>query len=436
MCGTLRRPQSCPDDVPMTPSRRRTPTRRAGRLVGDWLLSVLALAGSVCIALVVLGVLFDVAIMMFRTGSMSPTIPTGSIALVHEIPATEMDEGDVVTVDRGDSTLPVTHRVTKIIDTDEATGVVTFTMRGDANETDDPHPYAESEVSRVLFSVPGVAPVIQWFSNPAVLGGLTLGASALVVWAFWPRKDDDPDGGPSDETARVPTLTSQQSTARHAAAVPAALLGMALVAAADAPAIPAHTTAAHGDILRMEAFGDRHGMRNLSPGESETWTVDVWADAPEPGEITLDAGAHGTLAQIDDALTVTVTMCSHRVAAADCGDLSTVMESVQLSDLADSSTSSRTLATMSTEEERRLFVTAALSDAADSEAVQGNVGSVTITATGASERLSLGPDGPDPEDDPLPRTGIVGWRWLLLAGGLLVAVGATLVSRRRKGTDR
>ena len=140
------------------------------------------------IVLVILGVVLDVSIMMFRTGSMSPTITAGSIALVREIPATDMNEGDIVTVSRGEETLPVTHRVVEILETDPGSGMVTFEMRGDANETPDPKPYSESTVSRVMISIPGVAPIIQWFSNPYVLGGLTLGATTLVVWAFWPAQ--------------------------------------------------------------------------------------------------------------------------------------------------------------------------------------------------------------------------------------------------------
>ncbi len=58
---------------------------------------------------------FNVTLMMFKTGSMSPTIPAGSVALVREIPASEIQVGDVVTVARPDA-LPVTHRVTSVAD--------------------------------------------------------------------------------------------------------------------------------------------------------------------------------------------------------------------------------------------------------------------------------------------------------------------------------
>ena len=60
-------------------------------------------------------------------------------------------------------------------------------MRGDANAGDDPYPYPVQTVRVVLFSVPGIATVIVAMGNPYVLGGLTIAATTLVVWAFWPR---------------------------------------------------------------------------------------------------------------------------------------------------------------------------------------------------------------------------------------------------------
>lgn len=37
---------------------------------------------------------------------------------------------------------------------------------------------------------PGAAYVVVWLSNPYVLGSITLAAAALVLWAFWPRRDE------------------------------------------------------------------------------------------------------------------------------------------------------------------------------------------------------------------------------------------------------
>ncbi len=166
--------------------RRPRPLRAAGEVV----LWIAAAGGAVCVGLVVLALVFDVSLMMFRTGSMAPTIPSGSVAVVHEVPASDVEVGDVVTVDRSDAQLPITHRVTSVEvgDTPEERVI---TMRGDANDADDPFPYEVTTVREVLFSVPGLAPVIVWFGNPVVLGGLTLAAGLLVGWAFWPRERSD-----------------------------------------------------------------------------------------------------------------------------------------------------------------------------------------------------------------------------------------------------
>lgn len=160
--------------------------RRVGvglREVALWLLAVL---GVVCLVLALAGFLGGWRIMMFRTGSMSPTIPTGSAALVHRIDAAEAHVGDVVTVDRPGE-LPVTHRVVHTEPAADGRGA-TLTLRGDANATDDPAPYQREQVSRVVFSVPGAARVIVALSRPWVMGAVTVLVAAWVTWAFWPKE--------------------------------------------------------------------------------------------------------------------------------------------------------------------------------------------------------------------------------------------------------
>lgn len=70
--------------------RQRGPTRRILRVVGQAIreapLSIAALGGAVCIVLTVLAFTGGYSLIMFKTGSMSPTIPAGSVALVREIP--------------------------------------------------------------------------------------------------------------------------------------------------------------------------------------------------------------------------------------------------------------------------------------------------------------------------------------------------------------
>lgn len=161
------------------------PRRRVGRMLGDAALWIAAAAGTLCILLVVLAMTAGITLILFRTGSMSPTIPAGSVAVVQRVPAAEVEVGDVVTVDR-EGELPVTHRVISVAaGASDAERVLT--LRGDANAADDPFPYTVSTVRVVLFSVPGIASGIAALGHPLVLGGLTAGATLLVVWAFWPH---------------------------------------------------------------------------------------------------------------------------------------------------------------------------------------------------------------------------------------------------------
>lgn len=156
--------------------------------VSDWFLNMLALGGVVCIIAVIAAFAFNISLMMFKTGSMSPTIPTGSLAVVREIPASEIEVGDITTVEREDQ-LPVTHRVTAIEHT--AGEVYTIRMQGDANDQEDPHPYEVDTVRKVHWVVPGLGYVVAQAQNPLVMATTTLAMAALVTWVFWPRKRRD-----------------------------------------------------------------------------------------------------------------------------------------------------------------------------------------------------------------------------------------------------
>lgn len=172
-----------PTGAPEAPAER--PRRGPLAHLLNAILNLAAVGGAICIILVILALVFDISLILFRTGSMDPAIPQGSLAVVREVPASEVEVGDVVTIDREDS-LPITHRITSLEETAEGTWEIT--MKGDANESEDPAPYTVSTVRRVLFSIPGLAKPVAALNSPYVLGGITLAVSALVVWALWPRR--------------------------------------------------------------------------------------------------------------------------------------------------------------------------------------------------------------------------------------------------------
>jgi signal peptidase I len=189
----------------VTPERPpRRPLRRSLDVTRAILFNLVAVLGAVSIALVVLALVFHISLVLFRSGSMSPTIPTGSLAVVKRIPAAHAKIGDIVTVDRPNGQLPVTHRV--VSTTPGPDGTTSLVLKGDANRLPDSSPYRVKTVRLVIWHVARLARVVVWFSQPLVLGGLTLLVAGLVVWTLWPKRDDSADGDPEaadDDRERV-----------------------------------------------------------------------------------------------------------------------------------------------------------------------------------------------------------------------------------------
>jgi len=149
--------------------------RRSGRLLREALLTVGAVVGVVCIVIAIGTAFFDVRPLLFRSGSMSPAITTGALAIAHEVPASELEVGDVVTV-RTDGDTRVTHRIVSIShEGDQAT----VTLKGDANAAPDAQKYAVDSAPRVWFDVPRLGYVVAWLAKP--LGLVLLGAYAMFL---------------------------------------------------------------------------------------------------------------------------------------------------------------------------------------------------------------------------------------------------------------
>lgn len=156
--------------------------------VKEAVVTLAGLIGALSILWFIVASVAGVSIIIFATGSMAPTIPTGSAALVREVPASEIDVGDVVTVQRPGSRLPVTHRVVSVSpDSDAADGRI-LVLRGDANVSNDTFPYRVTEAKVVVAAIPVLGTILAIAGRPAVTGVLTIVVAALVVWAFWPTR--------------------------------------------------------------------------------------------------------------------------------------------------------------------------------------------------------------------------------------------------------
>jgi signal peptidase len=161
-------------------------------LVGKILGWVAMVAGS----LVVLGLLavtigprfLPYQALIVRSGSMSPTIPTGSIVFYRKIDAAKVKVGDVIVFDKpGQTNEKVTHRVYKV--GQNSTGRYAIT-KGDANGTPDDWQVPLAGTGWVsMFHVPSVGYALVYLQStlarllllvvPAILLG------AITLYEIW-----------------------------------------------------------------------------------------------------------------------------------------------------------------------------------------------------------------------------------------------------------
>jgi signal peptidase I len=156
-----------------------------------------AVVGVLCILVAIGAVLFGLRPLVFRSGSMSPTIGTGALAIAHRTDAADLHKGDIVSVPMT-SGERVTHRILAM-ERDGKDAILT--LKGDANDTPDLAPYRVSHADRVLFSVPKVGYLVGWLTGP--LGLFFLGLYAAFLLSVIVRRPAQPPGdGPDDGLAQ------------------------------------------------------------------------------------------------------------------------------------------------------------------------------------------------------------------------------------------
>ena len=385
-----------------------------GQFMGGAALNLAALGGVICLALVALAYLFNISLIMFKTGSMSPTIPTGSLSVVREIPASEINVGDVVTVDRP-AALPITHRVTSVADVPLSAARI-ITMKGDANEAEDPFPYTVNTVMLVLASVPNLAYGIVWLSNPWVMVVFTIGASTLVTWAFWPRDPSENDGEMQEITYPLREPPNDFSQRGLGVLIAPMALGLALAGAAPTVTEVA-TSSGH---LTMISIGDEMAMARLAPGEPVQWQVGVTTTQTASGDVRIDLlGAGNPRLELNAA----ARTCNQRWVKGLCGG--DVVEVLASGPVAVDGAKHQ-LTVMATEEERWLLFDLWLT--ADGAANAGDeLVRLQVHASGSGDMVASSPR----PIGPLPPTGLNPLVPLLAAAGAIV-FGLVLASCAKK----
>jgi signal peptidase I len=167
-------------------ARARTPRDRAKSIV----LAIAGIAGVLSVLWLIASVPLGLAVIVFKTGSMAPTIPTGSMAITHSVPASEIKVGDVVTVPVPGKVLPVTHRVVSIARVPSLPNDRSLVLKGDDNLTADQTPYVVGIGKVVIFSLPVAGTVIALFQTPPFIGLVFLAVAGLLLWAFWPAREE------------------------------------------------------------------------------------------------------------------------------------------------------------------------------------------------------------------------------------------------------
>jgi signal peptidase len=129
------------------------------------------------------------------SGSMEPTLPVGSLAVIREVPATGVERGDVVTFDTpGEKNSLTTHRIVAV----ERDGSrVAYRTRGDANTSDDPWLLApRGTMGELALDIPYAGYATRWLAQPEVRTGVVivgaLFAFLIILRRIWRTEPANP----------------------------------------------------------------------------------------------------------------------------------------------------------------------------------------------------------------------------------------------------
>ncbi|WP_194822420.1 signal peptidase I [Micromonospora sp. S-DT3-3-22] len=406
--------------------------------VADLALTLLAVGGAVCVVLVPLALFFDISLVLFKTGSMGPTIPAGSLAVVREIPASEVAVGDVVTVDRTPLP-PITHRVVDIAD--GGGPVRLLTLRGDANESNDAMPHAVTHVRLVEWSVPGLGYAVRTLSNIYVTSMIAIGIAVIITWAFWPRDTSPqtlrkrpwhrrrPSTAPRSDPGHRPPPNGTPPDVGPRAGRP--LIAVALLSGLTAAVLvpPSQARAEtteniiHSKSLTLISIGDQDRMTHMVPDDPVPWQVGVTAQARQPGTVTISLAALGALALNPHGLQVMVAVCAKRWVESACptGEQKQVLPRGPAAALTAHPV---IISSMRADQQRWVLITASLL----TTTMASGSADLVVTAVGLGDQASAGGNvGPLPRTGPALRTPILAGVSALIAGSLIMRA-----TRRRR----
>lgn len=216
--------------------------RRTGAL-REAALWIAAAIGTVCLVAAIAAVGFGITPLIFRSGSMAPGIPTGSLAIAMSTPASELRAGDVVSVVWADDTR-VTHRL--VASTPFGDGMYRLETQGDANASPDTQSVTVARADRVLWSAPGLGYALQEVSKPQWVFALGVGVGALLLLVFRSAPRELVPVRPVESPPRHAS-GRRHSKLRHSGSTGIAVITIAALTASLFANAPAGTLAAYSD---------------------------------------------------------------------------------------------------------------------------------------------------------------------------------------------
>lgn len=115
-----------------------------------------------------------------ESGSMLPALRINSMIIAKELPASEIEVGDILSFYGKNADVRITHRVVEIQNDGEA-----FITRGDANNTNDPNPVTKDRViGKIVFSIPLIGLIFKALSNPIAIAIIVL---IGIAWILIPK---------------------------------------------------------------------------------------------------------------------------------------------------------------------------------------------------------------------------------------------------------
>ncbi len=166
-----------------------------GQTAREVFLTFGALLGALCIIATIAGVAFGVKPLVFRSGSMSPAIHTGDLAVSRTVDASALKTGDIVSVVNSEGNR-VTHRLVNIASQGDARQL---TLKGDANTVADAEVYTVDKAERVLFHIPKAGYLVNAAASPAGVFALGVYVTAMLLLVV---RGKGPKDGPGELSAR------------------------------------------------------------------------------------------------------------------------------------------------------------------------------------------------------------------------------------------